>query len=166
VDEVVDATEPTIQPPPTKVERHLNRVLERTASVLTSLVAMLLILFVAIALVGTVSAAAEPLVHEHDFMRAAIDGLDGAFLVVILLELVHTTLSRGPVSRQVQEFLVVGITSAVRSGLEVAANRGGGPAQPTAVSLAINASGVLILVAAFWLIRQRLHAERTQDASK
>jgi phosphate starvation-inducible membrane PsiE len=160
--ESAETAEPTIQPAPTDLERRLNRGLERTASLLTSLVALLLILFVAIALMGTVRGAAEPLIREHDFMRAAINGLDGAFLVIILLELVHTTLSRGPVTRQLQEFLVVGITSAVRSGLEVAAERGGG-AQAIALSLAINASAVLILVGALWLIRQRLHVERGKE---
>ena len=112
-----------------------------------------------VALVGTARAALEPLLAHRDFMHAAIEGLDGAFLVIILLELVHTTLSRGPVTRQLQEFLVVGITSSVRSGLEVAAERGGG-AQSISINLAINALGVLILVAALWLIRQRLHTEK------
>lgn len=164
MDEAENTFEPMIHPPPTKAERRLNRILERLASVLTSVVAFLLILFVVVALVGTVRAASEPLLHEHDFTRSAIEGLDGAFLVVILLELVHTTLSRGPIARQVQEFLVVGITSAVRSGLEVAASRGGG-AHSIAVSLAINACAVLILVAALWLVRQRLLDERTRDST-
>lgn len=163
--QAAQTSEPTIQPPPTTVERRLNRGLERTASLMASLVALLLILLVVVALIGTARAAVEPLLARHDFMHAAIDGLDGAFLVIILLELVHTTLSRGPVTRQLQEFLVVGITSSVRSGLEVAAERGGG-AQSVAINLAINAFGVLILVTALWLIRQRFHVERRIPADE
>jgi phosphate starvation-inducible membrane PsiE len=157
--EAVDRSEPRIHAPPSDFERHLNSGLERAASVLTSLVAVLLILFVGIALVGVVRSALGPLVHKHDFSAAAVEGLDAAFLVIILLELVHTTLSRGPVSQQVQEFLVVGITSAVRSGLEVSASHGAGE-QSVPVGLVIDAGAVLILVVALWLIRQRIHAER------
>jgi PPOX class probable F420-dependent enzyme len=140
------------------IERRLNQALERMASLLTSTVALLLIALVALALVAMVRATVEPLLDRRDFTRAAIDGLDGAFLVIILLELVHTTLSRGPVSRQLQEFLVVGVTSAVRSGLEIAADHGADT--PVSMKLAVNALGVLILVGAFWLVRQRARADR------
>jgi hypothetical protein len=141
--------------PPTPFERRLNRGLERTASLLTSLVAVLLIIFVLVALAGTVHAALGPLLHGRDYIEAAVEGVDGAFLAIILLELVHTTLSRGPLARQLQELLVVGITSAVRTGLEVNASRAGGQ-EVGAISLAVNAGAVLILAAAFWLIRHRV----------
>jgi len=77
----------------------------------------------------------------------------------------------------VQEFLVIGITSAVRHGLTVAANvngrtgagartsglaASGGSARDVGVNLAVNAAGVLILVAALWLVRQ--HADAAADA--
>jgi hypothetical protein len=90
-------------------------------------------------------------------MRAVIEGLDDAFLVIILLELLHTVLSRGPVTRRVQEFLVVGITAGIRSGLEISAERGG-DSRGIASSLAIDALGVLMLVGALWLVRQGLRA--------
>ena len=85
--------------------------------------------------------------------------LDGTFIIVILLELVHTTLSRGPISTQVQEFLVIGITSAVRTGLETVAARSGDTTRETGIELAITAFASLLLVVALWLVRQRLHAE-------
>ena len=93
-------------------------------------------------------------------MHAALSGLDAAFIVIILLELVHTTLSRGPISTQVQEFLVIGITSAVRNGLETAAGRGNGTPRETAIDLAITSAAALLLVVSLWLVRQRLSAEQ------
>jgi hypothetical protein len=112
----------------------------------------------AVAIVGVVRATVEPLEHR-DFMRAAIEGLDGAFLVVILLELVNTTLTRGPVVQKVREFLVVGITSAVRTGLEVSAARGSDP-HSVATNLVFDALSVLVLVVALRIIRERPDAER------
>jgi phosphate starvation-inducible membrane PsiE len=150
--------EPTLKPKPTRLERRVEPSLLRAASIFGSIVALVLLALVAIALVGTVRVVALALI-ARDFNRAVVDGLDSAFLVIILLELVHTTLARGPVSSQLQAFLVVGITAGVRLGLEVAAERG----DPAAVvrNLAINALGVLVLVGALWLVRERLHAERT-----
>ena len=151
------STEPTTQPPPTHAENKFNGAVERTAAVLTSIVAVFLVTLVGVALVGAIVATLQPLL-THDYARAAVGGLDATFLAIILLELVHTTLSRGPITRQVQEFLVVGITGGVRSGLEVAAERSG-ESQAVALSMAITAGAVLLLVAALWLVRQRLHAE-------
>jgi hypothetical protein len=141
------------------METRLNRGLARVAGVLTSLVAALLLLFVAIALAGTALSLIRPLFGHGDLMRAVIEGLDDAFLVIILLELLHTTLSRGPVTHRVQEFLVVGITAGVRSGLELSAERGG-DSRTIAGSLALDALGVLMLVGALWLVRQGVRAGR------
>lgn len=152
------ATEP-VHGETSRFEGFLNRVLVRAVGVLTSVVALLLVVFVVVALAGAGLAAMQPLGSGHDFTGAAIEGLDRAFLVVILLELAHTTLSRGPITRQVQEFLLVGVTSGVRAGLETVAQRGG-DARSTAVSLALNAVGVFVLVGALCLVRQRLYAER------
>ncbi len=154
-----DFPEPRIQPPPTGTERRVNESIERAASVMTTVVAVLLMLCVAVALVGVVADAWHPL-REHDFVGAAVAGLDAAFVVVILLELVHTTLSRGPISSQIQEFLVIGITSAIRSGIETAARRGGGGPRDTAVVIAITSFAALLLVVALSLLRQRLSVER------
>ncbi len=151
--------EPTLKPPPTRVERRVELALQHTASVLSSMVAIALLALVGIALVGMVVVIVRALASA-DFSRAVVEGLDAAFLVIILLELVHTTLARGPISSQVQEFIVVGITAGVRTGLEVVAARG--EARSVVISLAINALGVLLLVGALWLIRQRLHAETVE----
>jgi hypothetical protein len=139
------------------LQERFHRSLERATGLLTSIVALLLLVLVAIALVGVFIAAIEPIV-ARDFTRAAIDGLDGAFLVIILLELVHTTLSRGPIALQLQEFLAIGVTSGVRAGLEAVAQRGV-EARSTAISLALNAVAVFVLVGAICLVRHRLHAE-------
>jgi phosphate starvation-inducible membrane PsiE len=147
-----------MQPPASHPEERFNRLLERATSVLTSVVALVLLVFVVLALAGVAVAAIQPLLGAHDFTHAAIDGLDGTFLVIILLELVNTTLSRGPIARQLQEFLVIGITSGVRAGLEVVAQRGA-EMRTVAISLALNASAVLILAIAFCLIRRRLRTD-------
>lgn len=157
-----DIQEPMIQPHPSRMEHRVNLTLERAASVLTSVVALLLIVFVGVALVGVVIAAIGPIVDNHDFLEAAVKGIVGAFLAIILLELAHTTLTRGPVTRQLQEFLVVGITASVRAGLEVAAEARTREARDVVTSLAINSVGVLMLVCALWLIRRQFHVERSK----
>ncbi|HKO24856.1 MAG TPA: hypothetical protein VJY65_08970, partial [Chloroflexota bacterium] len=93
---------------------------------------------------------------------AALKGIDGAFLAIILLELLHTTLSRGPISQQLQEFLVIGITAAVRHGLELAASGRGSNPREVVINLAINALGALVLIAGLWLVRQQLRADRRE----
>jgi phosphate starvation-inducible membrane PsiE len=158
--------EPRIQPAPLGPEKRFNDALERMASILTSVVATLLMVFVVVAILGVVLDAWRSLFTDHDPMHAALSGLDAAFIVIILLELVHTTLSRGPISTQVQEFLVIGITSAVRNGLETAAGRGTGTARETAIDLAITSVAALLLVVALWLVRQRLSAEQTSSRDR
>jgi hypothetical protein len=108
------------------------------------------------------------LAHDRDLVHSAVSGLDAAFVAIILLELVHTTLSRSPLSGQVQEFLVIGITSAVRHGLETAADRGTQNARDTAIDLCITSMAALLLVAALWLVRAWLSTEHgpRKDASR
>jgi phosphate starvation-inducible membrane PsiE len=65
----------------------------------------------------------------------------------------------------VQEFLVIGITSAVRHGLETAADRGTQNARDTAIDLCITSLAALLLVAALWLVRAWLSTEHGQRAS-
>jgi hypothetical protein len=154
--------EPSIQAKPSYVETRLNRGLERIASVLTSGVAVLLVGYVVVALVGVVVAGLEPLLRDGNLTEAAVHGVDASFLAIILLELVHTTVSRGAITRQVQEFLVIGITAGVRSGLEVAASAREHAAREVAVNLAINSFAVLLLVVALCAVRWRLHAEHTE----
>jgi len=146
-----------------RFEERLTHAVERAAGVLTSLIALLLLAFVIVALVGVLRAVWQPLFYGHDYVEAALDGLDGAFLAIILLELVHTTLSRGAITRQLQQFIAIGITAAVRSGLEVAARAGAGNVREVITSVVLNSVGVLVLVAAWWLVRQRMHADGEAD---
>jgi phosphate starvation-inducible membrane PsiE len=159
--------EPQLQPKPGGRQKRFNDAVERFAGMLTSLVGALLVVFVVVSLVGTVVNAYGSLAHDHDLVHAAVSGLDAAFVAIILLELVHTTLSRSPLSAQVQEFLVIGITSAVRHGLETAADRGTQNARDTAIDLCITSLAALLLVVALWLVRAWLSTERSPrgDAS-
>jgi phosphate starvation-inducible membrane PsiE len=87
-----------------------------------------------------------------------VQGLDSALLAVIVLELVHTTLSQGSLPRRLQELLAIGITSAVRSGLEIVAGAHAGE-RSTSIDLAVNALAVLLLVASLWLTRRRFGSD-------
>ncbi len=160
--EARDVHEPRLHPAPSPLERRLIEVLERAAGILTSVVALLLIVFVAVALVGVVIAAGGPILEKRDYLDAAVKGIVGSFLAIILLELAHTTLTRGPVTRQLQEFLIVGITASVRAGLEVAAEARTRDARDVVTSLAINSIGVFLLVCALWLIRRQLEHEQRE----
>lgn len=151
--------EPTVQAPPTAPEGRLIAFYERLESLLLSVVSFILVLLVLVALVGVGRQLWDPLVVSHDFTDAAVRGIDAIFLAIILLELLHTTLSRGPISRQLQEFLVIGITAGVRHGLALAAGQGSSP-RDVVINLTINAAGVLLLVAALWVVRQQLRADR------
>ena len=117
----------------------------------------MLALFVLMALAAVVVEVKDPLLGG-DLTTATLRGVDATFLAIILLELLHTTLSRGPISQQLQEFLVIGITATIRHSLEVAAERG--EARDVVVNLTINAAGALLLVAALWLVRHQLRADR------
>jgi hypothetical protein len=151
--------EPSLQEPPSRFEARLNQRLGRVANILT-VVAVLLIGFVLVALVSVVVNGIEPLLAKpRNFAEAATQGVDAAFLAIILLEVTHTTLSRGPMTRQLQEFLVIGITVGVRSGLEVAAAAQKHSSREVAIDLGINAMAVLVLVLALCLLRWRLHSE-------
>jgi len=106
--------------------------------------------------------------------EAIVSGIDAIFLAIILLELLHTTLSRGPIGQQLQEFLVIGITAAVRHSLELAStgrntpgNKAGSAAaqRDLVINLAINAVGALILVIGLYLVRSQLPKSKSKDAS-
>jgi len=155
--------EPTLRAQPTPLEERLNGLFERAESLLTAVVSLMLIGFVLVALVAVVVEVKDPLLVDHDFTGATLRGIDAAFLAIILLELLHTTLSRGPISQQLQEFLVIGITAAIRHGLGLAATRG--DARDIVTNLAINSLGALVLVAALWLVRHQVRADRHQVAS-
>jgi len=156
-----------------RLNERLARGLGVVEQLLVSVVALLLVGFAALGLLNTVALVKDTLIGGGDYAVVIAEGIDAAFLTIILLELLHTVLSRGSLGQQVQEFLVIGITSAVRHGLTVAANvngrtgagarasglvASGGSARDVGVNLAVNAAGVLILVAALWLVRQHADA--------
>ncbi|GAC1403268.1 MAG: hypothetical protein NVSMB52_17260 [Chloroflexota bacterium] len=153
--------EPRVQAEPTVLEGRLIHVYERAESILTSVVALFLTCFVLIAFIGVVVDVKDPLLRTHNFTEAALRGIDSTFLAIILLELLHTTLSRGPISMQLQEFLVIGVTASIRHGLELATGRGSSP-RDLVIDLAINAAGAAILVGSLWLVRQQLRADRRE----
>jgi len=141
---------------------------------LVSVVALLLLGFAALGLFNTLALVKDALAGGGDYAVIIADGIDAAFLTIILLELLHTVLSRGSIVQQVQEFLVIGITSAVRHGLTVTAsgNRAtaggalqgaGSSARDVGINLTINAGGVLVLVAALWLVRQATVSKTTMQ---
>jgi hypothetical protein len=155
-------SEPSLRADPSPPEERVLEGFERVESLLTSAITFFLIGFVVIALVAVIAEVKDPLLVDHDFTAATIKGINATFLAIILLELLHTTTSRGPISLQLQEFVVIGITVTVRHGLEVAA--AGGDPRNVVVNLAINALATLLLVAAFWLVRQQLRADRREGA--
>lgn len=159
-----DPREPRVQPEASYPEARLHAFLERLSSLLSSVIALFLIAFVVVVLIGIVADVRKPLFTTHDYSLAALQGLDSAFLAIILLELLHTTLTRSSIIRQLQEFLVIGITAGVRYSLEVAASGAGSNPRDVVIDLTINAGAVLILVAALWLVRQQLLAERQDRA--
>ena len=150
--------EPKVRAQPSGWERRLFAGYERAESLIMSIVALVLIALAVIALVDTVVQIATPLLaRERDYTKAVTRGIDAAFLVIILTELLHTTLSRGPISEQLQEFLVIGITAAVRHSLELAAGKGN--SREVVLDLTINAVGAVVLVSGLWLVRQQLRAD-------
>lgn len=153
-------SEPSLRAEPSPPEEHVLQGIERAESLLMSAVTLMLIGFVVLAFLAVLMEVKDPLFVDHDLTTATIKGINGTFLAIILLELLHTTTSRGPISMQLQEFVVIGITVTVRHGLEVAATRG--DPRDVVLNLAINAFATLMLVAAFWLVRQQLRADRRE----
>ncbi|HEY8743759.1 MAG TPA: phosphate-starvation-inducible PsiE family protein [Chloroflexota bacterium] len=155
--------EPEVDARPGAAEQRLYRSFEQAETILTASVAIVLIALAMLALLDTFVRVIGPLLSDqHDAVRAVTDGIDAAFLVIILLELLHTILSHGPISQQLQEFLAIGITAAVRHGLGLAASSA--DQHGLVIDLAINSSGVLLLVLALWLVRQRGAVEQETQA--
>ena len=156
---------PSVQPKPSRLEERLFTLFDRVESALMSIVALILVILALVALLDTAVQVGQPLLqHDPDYARAVTNGIDTTFLVIILLELLHTTLSRGPVSHQLQEFLVIGITVAVRHSLELVTGKGN--PRDLVIDFTINAVGALILVVALWLVRQQPPAHRGATRSK
>jgi len=101
-------------------------------------------------------------IHEHVSTSLLVShGLDTLLLTLILLELLQTVLSHAPLMNRLSEFMIIGVFSAVRYGLEVVASTdravsGGFVTDPRTVagSLAINAAGICLLVVTLTLVRR------------
>jgi hypothetical protein len=171
---------------PYRVSQRTTELFEQAEQLLISLVGLFLIGFAALSLFNTLVLIKDPILVDHDYTKAVSLGFDSAFLTIILLEVLHTVLTRSSLALQIREFLVIGITSAVRHSLEVAASSSAthttsqqvcqmvtgvahqmqqichlvtvevpnSSSQEVVIELAINAGGVLLLVAAFWLVGQ------------
>ncbi|MGH7709445.1 MAG: hypothetical protein ACREM8_02295 [Vulcanimicrobiaceae bacterium] len=146
--------------------------------VLEYAVALFLSAFAAMSLWTAVIEFKGSVVEFDDYTLAITQALDAVLLTIILVELLRTVLSNAPMARRLQEFLIIGVFSAVRYGLEIVAGARGVPhggagaiAHPNprdvVTALAINAVGVFVLVAALWLVRQRgdRHFTNDDDAS-
>lgn len=153
----------------------VDRIFAVVQRLLLAGVAVALVVLSVMALWDTIVLVRDELA-VHDVTRAITVGVDTVFLTVILLELLHTVISRGTLAQQAPEFIIIGITSAIRHGLGLVASGSGtetvtrviqghryrvslpgsGSPRDIVINLAINAGGVLILVAALWLVRSSL----------
>ena len=155
------------------LDRWLDRRIDEVERLLIAGVAIVLIVLSFMALWDTLVLIRNE-VELHDLTKAITVGVDTVFLTVILLELLHTVIGREPLARQAPDFIVIGITSAIRHGLSLVATAGGtgetvkrviggktytlsvpGSTNPrdVVIDLVINSAGVLILVAGLWLVR-------------
>lgn len=163
--------------------RRLDRLTSAAFAVfhrmLTAGVALALVILALVALWNTAVTIAQSL-STRDLGAAIAHGVDTVFLTIILLELLHTVITREPLAQQAQDFIVIGLTSAVRFGLSVVATASGSagahaphlPVQvsgatprDTVINLAINSASVLLLVGALWLVRHRFPGEPPADGS-
>ena len=154
-------------------DRWTRESVDLVERVLVAGVALVLVALSVMALWDTVV-----LVHDeiivHDLTKAITVGVDTVFLTVILLELLHTVIGREPLARQAPDFIVIGITSAIRHGLGLVATSTGsgqtitrviagkryqltvpGASNPrdVVINLVINSAGVLLLVVGLWIVR-------------
>ena len=139
-------------------------------------VALFLVVFGLITLLGTVQDLVVAVQRRQDLPLAVTRGVDEVLFIVILLEVLNTILSRSPAVQRLQEFLVVGILPAVRYSLEIVAGAQGLKAasettppydasRALVTNLSINALGILVLVLALWLVRTRLKIEAISPPS-
>jgi hypothetical protein len=156
-----------------QIDQWIDRIVDVAERALLAGVTIVLIVLSGMALWDTVVLVQNEL-QVRDLTKAITVGVDTAFLTVILLELLHTVIRREPLARQVPDFIVIGITSAIRHGLsEVATASGSGESvkrviggktytlsvpgtsnpREVVIDLAINSAGVLVLVVALWLVR-------------
>ena len=153
-----------------RAERLARRGFAGAQRVLEYAVALCLLVFALITLVNTAQEVLTTVRRQHDLTLAVTQGVDAVLFVVILLEVLNTILSRAPAVQRLQEFLVIGILSAVRYGLEIVASAQGSRAatetgiqvnvsRGVVTDLALNAAGILVLVLALWGVRRMVKVE-------
>lgn len=164
---------------PEQMDAWMQRSFEVIQRLLIAAVGIALVVLSVMALWDTVVLVHNEL-QANDITLAITVGVDTVFLTIILLELLHTVMSRGPLARQAPDFIIIGITSAIRHGLGLVASSTGssetvvrriaghnytivgpGSSNPRdlVISLAINSLSVLLLVGALWLVRHRFGDE-------
>jgi|SRR5579872_2615888 len=156
-----------------RADRWMDEAVDVIERVLIAGVAIVLIVLSFMALWDTIVLIRDQ-VQTHDLTRAITVGVDTVFLTVILLELLHTVIGREPLARQAPDFIVIGITSAIRHGLSLVATAsasgetvtrviggkayrltvpGSGNPREVVIDLVINSAGVLVLVVGLWIVR-------------
>lgn len=156
-----------------QIDRWMDEAVDLVERVLIAGVVIVLVVLSFMALWDSVVLIRDQ-VQVHDLTRAITVGVDTVFLTVILLELLHTVVGREPLARQAPDFIVIGITSAIRHGLSIVATAsssgetikrviggktyqltvpGSGNPREIVIDLAINSTGVLILVIGLWVVR-------------
>lgn len=165
------------------IDRRMDEAVDIIERILIAGVVVVLIVLSFMALWDTVVLIRDQ-VQVHNLTRAITVGVDTVFLTVILLELLHTVIGHEPLARQAPDFIVIGITSAIRHGLSLVATSsssgetvkrvihgktyqlsvpGSGHPREIVIDLGINAVGVLILVAGLWVVRHSFNADLPKD---
>lgn len=153
----------------TALERYARRAFTRVQTLLEYTIALFLVLFSLLTLYNTGRELLLAFQQHQDLTQAISKGVDAVLFTVILLEVLNTILSRAAMIRKLQEFLVIGIFSAIRYGLELVAGAQQAKVEKATtfvppssreivIDLVINAGCVLILVIALWFVKTRVEA--------
>jgi hypothetical protein len=139
---------------PERMDDRMERVFAVIHRLLIVGVAFALVGLSVIALYDAVRLVGDQLVKDNVTQAISV-GVDKIFLTVILLELLHTVISRAPLAQQASDFIIIGITSGIRNGLGLVASGIVGNDRELVISLAINSFSVFLLVCALWLVRHQ-----------
>lgn len=163
--------------PDTSLERRARRAFATVQLVLEYIVALFLILFGLLTLFSTGRDLLTAFQQRQDLTQAVSRGVDAVLFTVILLEVLNTILSRAAMIQKLQEFLVIGIFSAIRYSLEIVASsqqvKVENPAaalppssREIVIDLVINAGSVLLLVVALWFVKTYVRSAVTNPADR
>lgn len=159
--------------PDTTLKRRARHAFAGVQSLLEYTVALFLILFGLLTLFSTGRDLLRAFQQHQELTQAVSQGVDAVLFTVILLEVLNTILSRAAMLQKLQEFLVIGIFSAIRYSLEIVASSQHAKvenpaaalppsARETVIDLLINAGSVLILVVALWFIKSHVRSPVTK----